>query len=157
MLTALFEKLNEWKENGGLTITRTRKCGSRGLVTFQDTWTWPTASLPDLFPAVRSDCKGKIMNKDTVSAAIRRARKTFVPPNVGEVKVANIRSHSGRHRAINDLKMHNVKTEVGKRFARISSEAVWKGYGKLTVKQAADELRSNKKLQEHWQEIYTSK
>ena len=64
MLTALFEKLNEWKENGGLTITRTRKCGSRGLVTFQDTWTWPTASLPDLFPAVRSDCKGKIMNKD---------------------------------------------------------------------------------------------
>ena len=64
MLTALFEKLNEWKENCGLTITRTRKCGSRGLVTFQDTWTWPTASLPDLFPAVRSDCKGKIMNKD---------------------------------------------------------------------------------------------
>ena len=38
------------------------------------------------------------------------------------------------------------KTEVGKRFARISSEAVWKGYGKLAVKQAADELRSNQKV-----------
>ena len=36
-LTALSEKLNEWKVNGGLTIARARKCGSRGLVTFQDT------------------------------------------------------------------------------------------------------------------------
>lgn len=89
--------------------------------------------------------------QDTVSAAIRRARASFVPPNVGEVKVASIRSHSGRHRAVNDLKMHNVKTEVGKRFARISS---WANYGKLTAKQAADELLNNKQLQDDWQKIY---
>ena len=92
--------------------------------------------------------------QDTVSAAIRRARASFVPPNVREVKVASIRSHSGRHRAVNDLKMHNVKTEVGKRFARISSEAVWANYGKLTAKQAADELLNNKQLQDDWQKIY---
>ena len=64
MLKALLDQMATWKQNGGVTFTRTRKCGSRGLVTFQDHWSWPTESQPEFFPAVRKDCKVKSMNKD---------------------------------------------------------------------------------------------
>lgn len=66
MLKALFDIMATWKQNGGVRFTRTRKCGSRGLVTFQDHWSWPTESKPEFFPAVRSDCKTNVMNKDRV-------------------------------------------------------------------------------------------
>ena len=89
-----------------------------------------------------------------MSAAIRKARATFVPPNVGEVRVSRIRSHSGRHRAVNDLKMSTVKGEVGRRFARISSEKVWEKYGRITAEQAAEELKANEVLQTLWNQMY---
>ena len=63
MLKALLDQMATWKQNGGVKFTRTRKCGSRGLVTFQDHWYWPTESQPEFFPAVRKDCEGKSMNK----------------------------------------------------------------------------------------------
>ena len=62
MLKALFDQMETWKQNGGVKVTRTRKCGSRGLATFQDHWSWPTDSAQEFFPAKRSDCNGSVMN-----------------------------------------------------------------------------------------------
>ena len=70
------------------------------------------------------------------------------------VKVNQIRSHSARHRCINDLKSQNVPQEVGKTFARIASNKVWSGYGKITEEQAATNLRQNAKLQDLWSSIW---
>jgi hypothetical protein len=93
--------------------------------------------------------------QDTAAAAIRRARKNFVPPDVTAVKVSQIRSHSARHRCINDMKSQNVPQEVGKTFARIASTKVWANYGKLTEEQAAKSWGQNVKLQELWQSIWS--
>ena len=93
--------------------------------------------------------------QDTAAAAIRRARENFVPPDVTAVKVSQIRSHSARHRCINDMKSQNVPQEVGKTFARIASTKVWANYGKLTEEQAAKSLGQNVKLQELWQSIWS--
>ncbi|CAK9078992.1 unnamed protein product, partial [Durusdinium trenchii] len=93
---------------------------------------------------------------DTAAAAIRRARSSFVPPNVAAVKVANIRSHSARHRCINDLKAQNVPNEVGKTFARIKSNSVYGKYGRLTPEQAAASLHQNTKLQDLWESLRSS-
>ena len=90
-----------------------------------------------------------------MAGAIRRARGNFAPPDITAVKVSQIRSHSARHRCINDLKSQNVPQEVGKTFARIASSRVWSGYGKLTEEQAAKNLSSNAKLQELWQSLWS--
>ena len=77
-----------------------------------------------------------------------------MPPHAACVKVSKIRSHSARHRCINDLKSQNVPAEVGKYFARIASEKVWGNYGRLTAEQAADGLSKNAQLQELWQALW---
>ena len=61
---------------------------------------------------------------------IRKLRAHFNEPYV---KTDRIRSHSARHRAINDLKASGIDREVGKQFARISDDAVWAGYGRLSA------------------------
>lgn len=93
-------------------------------------------------------------NQDTASAAIRRARASFVPPAGTDVKIGNIRSHSSRQRAINDLKVTGVSAPVGKRFARIVSDRVWEGYGQLTTDQVDAGLKQAPAFQQMQNEIY---
>lgn len=104
-----------------------------GTQAINDMWNWPDAPEHYLFPARRRDNKLRRLTKDTVASAIRRARKTFRVPHIPEVQPGRIRSHSGRHRCINDMKQHNVEQEVGKKYARISDETVYDGYGKLSA------------------------
>ena len=85
-----------------------------------------------------------------MSAALRKARSTFVPPVPGEVRLDRIRSHSARHRCINELKSSNCVPEAGKKFARIASDSVWSGYGKLSEQQVCSVLRRNTELQQLW-------
>ena len=56
--------LDKWKADGGHSITLTRKCGSRGICTFQSTWTFPTEPEQYFFPPMRSDNKLGRMCKD---------------------------------------------------------------------------------------------
>ena len=61
------EIFERFVEDGGATEQRTRKCGSRGVVTIHDRWRFPTVEEKDayLFPPVRKDSKLDRMNKDT--------------------------------------------------------------------------------------------
>ena len=85
-------------------------------------------------------------NQDTATAAIRRARTSFVPPAATDVQMGNIRSHWSRQRAINDLKVTGVSTPVGKRFAHIVNNRVWEGYGQLTADQVDAGPRAKRDL-----------
>ncbi|CAE7696987.1 unnamed protein product [Symbiodinium sp. CCMP2592] len=142
------------RDNAGHSEQRTRRFGSRGYVTYQDSWSWPTDPEAFLFPATRKDAVAKHMNKDTASAAIRRARASFVPPAGTDVKISSIRSHSSRQRAINDLKVTGVSTPIGKRFARIVSDRVWEGYGQLTTDQVDAGLKQATAFQQLQNQIY---
>ena len=56
--------LQKLKEENGRKIPRTRKWGSRGLITFSDWWQFPKQP-EELFPSVRSDSKKPHRNKET--------------------------------------------------------------------------------------------
>ncbi|CAE7348103.1 unnamed protein product [Symbiodinium sp. CCMP2592] len=153
---AAFKLLSEWQEAGGVSVHRTRRWGSRGAVTYKDEWEFPATDEAYLFPSKRKDSAKDRRTKDTVSKAIRKARETFVPPPNTDVKIASIRSHSARHRCCNDLKSSMVPSELGKKFARISSDKVWAGYGKLTDQQLASGMARQHEVQQVWSEIYAS-
>ena len=89
-----------------------------------------------------------------MAKAVQKARRSFVPE--GAVRLANVCSHSGRHRAINDMKVHGLPSEVGRRMARISEERVWQQYGKMSDSQAAHAMLQNTPLQEEWMGMYAS-
>ena len=89
-----------------------------------------------------------------MSAAIRRARASYVPPHGTQVKIKQIRSHSARHRCINDLKTSGVPSAIGKVFSRIASQKVYDGYGRVSEAQASEALAGNKKVQDLWSSIY---
>jgi len=52
------------------------------------------------------------------------------------------------------MKAKNVPHEVGKKFARISSNKVYSKYGRLTDEQAAASLKKNEQLQEVWAAVW---
>ena len=138
----------------GVSIPRTKRAGARGRVAWNDEWTWPEDPAHHLFPASRRDSALDRLSKDTVARAIRRARSTFHVPHLPEVQPSMIRSHSGRHRCINDMKQHNVEREVGKKYARIGSDCVYDRYGKLSAQQAGKKLLQNRDLQDYWTKMY---
>lgn len=138
----------------GFTVTRQMNTGLRGRQAVNDVWAWPEDPEHHLFPAKRRDSKLVRRTKDTVARAIRRARRTFHVPHIPEVQPSKIRSHSGRHRCINDMKQHNVDREVGKKYARISDEGVYDRYGKLSAQQAGKKLLQNQELQAFWKHMY---
>ncbi|CAJ1406837.1 unnamed protein product [Effrenium voratum] len=72
--------LRKLEANGGERVPRSRKWGSRGVRTYQDEWVWPKKNEDYLFPALREDAELQRRNKDVVSAAIRRIRKSYTPP-----------------------------------------------------------------------------
>ncbi|CAE6950431.1 unnamed protein product [Symbiodinium sp. CCMP2592] len=148
--------LEKLKAEGGRKISRTRMWGSRGLVTFMDCWKFPLEGEGHLFPASRKDCATPHRNKDAMAKAIRTARKSFVPPpEAGAIQVSKIRSHSARHRCINDLKQSGTATSTAMRFSRIRSCQVFNGYGQQSEDQIAEALLANANLQQLWLDIYS--
>ncbi len=103
----------------GVAKVRTRNKGLMGMVRETDRWKFPSEEDKYLFPAIRSDCHTKHVNKDTVCRAISRIRSSFEPPKNLYVQKGTIRSHSGRHRMVNDLKRCGVADGTAMHFARI--------------------------------------
>ena len=128
----------------GCKRKRIQKKGARGTVVWTDEWSWPTAGR--LFPSTRSDAHDTHRNKDTVCKRISALRKTFDPPHHLIVDQTKIRSHSGRHRMINDRKVAKGTDEVAMTVARSSDRRTFMGYGELTDEQAGRSLEDNKEL-----------
>jgi integrase len=138
----------------GISVNRPKNTGLRGKQDMMDVWHWPKEPEDYLFPASRRDSQQKNRGKDVVARAIRSARRTFQVPHIPEVQPNRIRSHSGRHRCINDMKQHNVEREVGNKFARIADDGVYERYGKLSAQQAGKKLQQNQDLQVLWKQMY---
>lgn len=130
-----------WKAEG-VTVSRTRKQGARAATCMPDSWTWQDGWL---FPADRTDSKLEHRNKDSVAKAICRIRLKFQPSEHLRhlVDTKRVRSHSGRHHAINDMKMSGVRKDVGKKMARIRDDVVWDMYGELSDLQVGTLLSDN--------------
>ena len=143
----------ESSQDYGVSVQRARRNGARWHAVYLDQWTWPETGL--LFPATRKDSKVCYHSKDVVAAAIRKVRSTFVPPDgAGSVRIENIVSHCGRHRCSNDMKSFGIKREVGKKFARISTDKVWDGYGPISQEQVGKQFAANVELQRNWKSMY---
>lgn len=145
--------VNKLKEDG-FSVRRMKNTGMLGVREVLDAWYWPDDPEHYLFPASRRDCRLVKRGKDVVAKAIRRARATFRVPHIPDVNPSRIRSHSGRHRCINDMKQHNVEKEVGKKYARISDDGVYQHYGRLSAQQAGKKLKQNRELQDFWKNMY---
>ena len=137
----------------GKSRRRTRKFGSRGRVVFTDVWRWPKGN-DFLFPNRAGD--GHVQ-KDTVCHAIVKARKSFVAPiNLATMLEPNrIRSHSGRHRMINDLKNNGIPCEAGMTYARIKDKKTYDNYGKMDQEQSGRVLNQNKGLKRTLKAMYS--
>ena len=90
--------------------------------------------------------------------AIGRARATFVPqPEFhGYVDNKTIRTHSARHRMINDMKSTKVPKTVGMRYTRIFDQVIHDAYGALLDHQAGKILEGNRELNERLAKMYES-
>lgn len=92
------------------------------------------------------------MTKDVVCHAIAKARKTFDHP---DIENKSIRSHSGRHRMINDIKYSSIPEDAGMLFARIRDKKTWAGYGKLTPTQCGDVMEKNARFKKSIRKLYS--
>ena len=138
----------------GVSVMRTQKAGARGEVTAPDRWQFKDDRL---FPSTRCDAQEPHINKDSAVKAIVRARHTFqAPPGCEAVDVASIRSHSGRHRFINDMKNASVDRRVGMTYGRIDEGPSYDGYGAVTHSQAGHVLDSNAALSLVFAKMYES-
>ena len=111
-----------------------------------DAWHWPEEFERYLLPASRRDSRKALRGKDVVARAIRDARKTFRNPHIPDVIPNRIRSHSGRHRCIHDMKHHRAEGEVGKTYSRIIDDGVYQNYGRLSAQQAGKKLKQSQEL-----------
>ena len=129
----------------GKKNSRRLACGGRGEQLVKDSWNWPTGK-DYLFPA--STTLGH-KTKDLVCHALVKARASFVPPGntTAVLDVNKIRSHSGRHRAINDLKRSGVDADSAMVYARIKHRRTYDNYGRLDQEQCGKALNQNKRLQ----------
>jgi len=132
------ERLEELRRDGHTTMIK------RGPKTFQATWKWKTGLL---FPAERPTAKRKHLSTKSVESAIKRARSSLAPdaknPDIAKTdRIEKIRSHSGKHRAVNDYKNAGIPTPawqpVAEHKCRQTADAV---YGKLNQAQAGQILR----------------
>ena len=128
------------------------QCGSRGCQMITDSWKWPKTNDGLLFPAPRAN--GKPRKKDVVCHLICKIRKTFVPPPGCNLVLQSIRSHSGRHRMINDMKASEASCETAMGFARIRDKKTYDGYGKLEDSQVGNALEKNNRLKKELKKLY---
>ena len=156
MLKALLPVLKSLRENGK-SRRRKRKFGARGMKVVCDTWSWPCEKDSYLFPSQRSDSKKPHCCKDTACKAVARARACFKPGRGLFVETEKIRTHSGQHRMINDMKQAQVPQETAMKYARISDVRTFMGYGALSDEQAASGLNENSKLMASLDTMYQKK
>jgi hypothetical protein len=115
------------------------------VATYVDTWAW---SDNFLFPSSRSDARSPKRCKDTVCKAISRIRKTFrAQDGTKDFASCSIRSHSGRHRKINDLKYSGVVQETAAKYAFIDDMRTYEGYGRLNYVQAGAQIAANAQVE----------
>ena len=136
----------------GKTVKRMKCWGVLGSRRVDDAWEWPEGQ-GRLFP---SRCGGEgHASKDSVCHAIVKARKSFVPPaGCSLPDTSLVRSHSARHRKINDMKSSGATPDEGMTFARIKHRKTYDRYGKMTQTQAGAALQKNKKLQTTLKALY---
>ena len=139
-------KLLQSLKKKGVKRKHTRNCGARGSVTFVDHWEWPKPGAY-LFPSQRTSGRVK---KDAVCHSIVKARKSFDR----DIDTTKVRSHSGRHRMINDMKSSSIPPEAGMMFARIKDKKPWASYGQLSPSQCREVLQKNQCLQKQMQKVY---
>lgn len=133
------KKVLNFLQEKGIKRRRTTQEGARGTTTWTDHWRWPTHGF--LFPSDRVDSETVCRKKDTVCKAAARLRQSFAEPTE-----KTIRSHSGRHRMVNDLKTSGIPEEVGMLYSRIADRKTYQGYGGVTNDQATSILKKNKAL-----------
>lgn len=153
VLKPAMAKLRHLRDHG-VAKMRTQKKGMMGTVREMDRWKFPVEQDSYLFPAIRSDCHTRHINKNTVCRAISRIRSSFDPPKSLFVQPKSIRSHSGRHRMVNDMKRCGVPDGTAMHFARIVDRRTFLGYGALDDTQAGQMLGNNSKLNKTMSEIY---
>lgn len=106
--------------------------------------------LPKAICSLRTGLMLKIPtgSKNTVRKRIGALRKSFRPPAKQKLVVdqSKIRSHSGRHRLISDMKAAQISAETGMKFARIKDKNTYMGYGEVTDEQAGRAMESSKSL-----------
>ena len=146
ILSAVFPKLQMLKQRG-VKVTRKRSCGGRGVQKVIDSWTWPKQPGGFLFPSAR----GGHMKKDAACHSIVKARKTF---ECSLTDTSRVRSHSGRHRMINDLKSSCIPADAGMFFARMKDKKTWASYGQLTPTQCTAVLEKNQDLKGALRKVY---
>ena len=123
--------LEELRRNGhSMTVTRRTK-------TFKATWRWRKGLL---FPSEKQTAERKHIGTKAVEKAIRRA-KGSLDPSDRDLNIPKIRSHSGKHRAVNDFKTAMIPTPVWQPSAEIrcrrTADTV---YGPMNTAQAAQLL-----------------
>ena len=121
IMPPLLKKVKDLKAKG-VKRKRSKNAGARGVTRVDDIWAWPKKPRQFLFPSKRVDAVESCMVKNTVCKAVTRLRKTFRPPAGSCLEVDSIRSHSGRHRFINDCKSSGLADSVVMSFARISDQ-----------------------------------
>ena len=142
VMKAAMTKLRSLRDKG-ITKIRPRNKGMWGRVREMDRWQFPAEESDFLFPATRADSHSRHISKNTVCRAIGRIRKTFNPPSHLHVQSELIRSHSGRHRMVNDLKRCGIADGTAMHYARIVDRRTYLGYGAL------DDTQTGKALQFH--------
>ena len=130
-------------KSDGASATRHRKNGARPAKEYQDVWSWSDGPL---FPATRPDSRSPMRVKDTACKAIIRIRRSFIAADsTGRaVPTYSIRTHSGRHHKINQMKRNSVPQEAAGKYAAIENEQVYARYGKLTAHQAGSIVAANR-------------
>ena len=147
ILSAVLSRLQTLKTKG-VKKTRRKHCGARGMQKVVDNWAWPAAGEGYLFPSSRT---GGHLKKDAVCHRIVQVRKSF---DCSLIDTTQVRSHSGRHRMINDMKSCSIPMEAGMQFARIRDKKTWASYGQLTPSQCSTVLEKNKTLKGTLKKMY---
>jgi integrase len=133
----------------GFTTKRTLVSGARGSAKKIEGWKWPAKGRDPLFPRRRGKDDGQplaAIDKNTVAKAIIRARATFKPERK-DVNPLQIRSHSARHRCVNDLKVAGVPKQMAMTYVLIKDEMTFdRIYGRPTMQQAGEVLRKSAAL-----------
>ena len=153
ILGALLPKLLKLKQKG-VRKKRQRRAGARGFVSWMDVWTWPEKPSGYLFPSHRLDAKETRRTKDTACKAVARLRKLFAPRCKEPPVTRTIRTHSARHRMINDLKISDIPDAISMRMARIKDHNTFTKYGQLSDHQVGAALDGSKRLKKTLEETY---
>ena len=140
-------------QTSGKSTWRLRGFGARGKKRVREHWQWPKSD-GYLFP---NQAHNGPMSKDRACHAIARARTSFCPRRQGPgplLSTQSIRSHTGRHRMINDMKKCNISADAGMVFARIKHKRTYDLYGRMDQVQTGKVLNANKGLKRTLKEVY---